>query len=123
MKKAVAVLGIMAVTILAACEDDPLAVNGNDTPRDSVGAIRGLVIIGSMPTADVEVTLAGTTTMSTNNAGEYRFVDLVVGYPYTVSIAADAVPEGVEMHVSDTTVLAIPETHVSYVNFYGSKRP
>ena len=105
---------LMAAVAFSSCS------NPVDSPED-VGAIRGYVIIGSMPTADVEVTLDGTVTRSTNNSGEYRFVDLVVGDSHTVAVAAGAVPKGVEMHVSEHAV-TVPDTHVAYANFYGSKR-
>ena len=111
MKKLVMFL---VLAVFSACS------NPVDSP-DNIGAITGFVIIGSMPTADVQVTLDGTITRSTNNAGQYRFVDLIVGDSHTVVVASSAVPKGVEMHVSEHAV-TVPDTHVAYANFYGSKR-
>ena len=105
---------LLAAAALSSCS------NPVDSP-DNIGAITGFVIIGSMPTADVQITLDGTITRSTNNAGQYRFVDLIVGDSHTVAVASSAVPKGVEMHVSEHAV-TVPDTHVAYVNFFGSKR-
>ena len=104
---------LLTMTVLASCSD-PVG------PTDDIGAITGYVIIGSVPTANVEVTLDDGTVRSTNNAGQYRFVNLTVGDSHVVTVMADAVPEGVEMHLSERQV-TVPETHVAYANFYGSR--
>ena len=94
-----------------------------NTP-DDIGAIRGYVIIGSLPEADVQVTLDGTITRSTNSDGEYRFVNLTVGDTHTVSTArfwkGARFREAVTMHVSEQNV-TVPDTHVAYANFFGDQ--
>ena len=104
---------LLAMTVLASCSD-PVG------STDDIGAITGYVIIGSVPTANVEVTLDDGTVRSTNNAGQYRFVNLKVGDSHVVTVMADAVPKGVKMHVSEHQV-TVPKTHVAYANFYGSR--
>lgn len=104
----------LAVVALASCSD-PVG-----TPED-VGAVTGLVVIGSVPAPNVQVALDGSTVRSTDASGKYRFVDLTVGDSYGVAVVAATLPEHVEMHVAEHQV-TVPESRVAYANFFGSRK-
>lgn len=104
----------LAAVALASCSD-PV-----EPPAD-IGAVTGLVIIGSVPARNVEVVLDGSTVRSTDASGKYRFLNLTVGGSHQVAIVSGTLPEGVEMHVVDHQV-TVPDSRVAYANFYGSLR-
>lgn len=105
-------------------------------PPADVGAIVGYVVVGSRP-ADVQVQVTSgcrhpfaapgasdkerctVAPVQTDGSGKYRFVNLRVGWTYTVEVAANTVPEGVVMHVRSAEV-TIPESKIAWANFYGS---
>lgn len=104
----------VAAVALASCTNNPVEV-----PED-VGAITGLVIIGSAPAPNVQVALDGGDIRSTDASGKFRFVDLTVGDLHEVAIVSGTLPDGAEMHLADTTI-TVPKTRVAFVNFYGSR--
>lgn len=127
--KALSFTGLVAAA-LAAC------TSPTDPPGD-IGAITGYVVVGSKPMSGVQVSVTSgcrhpsaapgasdkerctVDPVRTNGSGRYRFVNLRAGWSYTVEVPANAVPEGVVMHVRSQEV-TIPESQVSWANFYGS---
>lgn len=137
MKTIIKTLSFRGLAVAALVAVAPTACTSPMDPPGDIGAITGYVIVGSMPMSGIEVSVTSgcrhpstapgasdqerctVDPVRTDGSGRYRFVNLRAGWSYTVEVAANAVPEGVVMHVRSQDV-TIPESQVSWANFYGS---
>ncbi len=122
MRKLFALLGVLAVTILAACEDECGTTEGCPF-EDGLGQVLGRVFVGGEPREGIEVLLGDgkitQDTTQTNSEGQFSFSGGVSRRAYIISAT---LPTGTVEKVYGPIVFYPPDRLTVCVNLFFSEK-